>query len=370
MELENKAESLILEAQKALEAKYYAEAYRLFQEALGIYRQLNQPEKADQYHQEAEKIKKESVSFAPLPAIDHHAHPFFVSEIKKNPSLYMAARHFRLKMESVPQNIDDLIKHMDEANIEKAIIMTLDTSASDHWAFKVKAFTNDDIARMVQQYPDRLIGYGSVDPRRPDAVEETERCVKELKFKGMKFHPAAVGLFPNDEKYFYPIYEKCVELGIPVQSHSGTTGLYFTKIKHTMPIYYDDVAVDFPTLKLVLLHFGIGGWHEQAMSVAFRHPNVYLDLSGASPRIIPQDLIQAANTPFYQNKILFGTDYPFVGMAQWFNTFNKIMPDVWTKETKKKVFRENALSLHANPPFSAFEILKSEGMELPPGVRR
>jgi len=367
---QQKAEKLLADASEALKAKYYDESYRLFKEALAIYKNLGVEQKAGQCELKAEEVKSKSAGCAPLPAVDYHAHPVFRSTLKKDPPLYMAARHFRLKDEVVPENIADMIRHMDEGNVEKAVIMALDTTASDHWAFQGQFLTNDGVAEIVKEYPDRFIGYGAVDPRRPDAVEEVERCIKELKFKGMKFHPGAVRLYPNDEKYFYPIYEKCVELGVPVQSHCGTTGLYFTKIKYTMPLGYDDVAVDFPTLKLVLLHFGIGGWHDQAMSVAFRHPNVYVDISGASPRIIPQSVILAANTPFYQDKIIFGTDYPFVGMSQWFATFNKVLKDVWTPETKRKVFRENALGLHEKPPVSPLDILRKEGIAVPAGAKR
>jgi hypothetical protein len=367
---QQKAEKLLADASEALKAGYYDESYRLFKEALAIYKNLGDEQKAGQCELEAEEVKSKSAGCAPLPAVDYHAHPVFRSTLKKDPPLYMAARHFRLKDEVVPENIADMVRHMDEGNVEKAVIMALDTTASDHWAFQGQFLTNDGVAEIVKTYPDRFIGYGAVDPRRPDAVEEVERCIKELKFKGMKFHPGAVRLYPNDEKYFYPIYEKCVELGVPVQSHCGTTGLYFTKIKYTMPLGYDDVAVDFPTLKLVLLHFGIGGWHDQAMSVAFRHPNVYIDISGASPRIIPQSIILAANTPFYQDKIIFGTDYPFVGMAQWFSTFNKVLKDVWTPETKRKVLRENALGLHEKPPVSPLDILRKEGIDVPPEAKR
>jgi len=370
MIMEQKAEKLLNEAKVALQAKYCDDAYKLFQEAIEIYKRTEKLNLAASCAEELEKARTEHKNCAPLPAIDYHAHPIFLANLKKDAPLLMAARHFRVREDAFPQTIEGVIKHMDDANIEKAVIMSMDTSSVDHWAFKAKTINNDDIAEFVRRYPDRFIGYGSVDPRREDAVAETERCIKELNFKGMKFHPGAVRLFPNDEKYFYPIYEKCVELGVPVQSHCGTTGLYFTKIKHTMPVYYDDVAVDFPTLKLVLLHFGIGGWHDQAMSVAFRHPNVYLDISGASPRIIPRDLALAANTPFYQNKIIFGTDYPFVGMAQWFNTFNKVMKDTWTDETKKKVFRENALNLHRQPPVSPLDILRQEGIDVPTDAKR
>ncbi len=363
--MKEKAEQLLKDARAALAAGYFDQGYALFKQAIDLYDQAADQVAAERCKGELNDARQKHLACAPLPAVDYHAHPIFQSALKQDPPLYMAAKHFRVKPDSFPADLEGMIRHMDEANVEKAVIVSLDTSASDHWAFKGKKLTNDQVADFVRQYPDRFIGYGSVDPRREDAVEETERCIKELGLRGMKFHPAAVGLYPNDEKYFYPLYEKCVELGVPVQSHCGTTGLYFTKIKYTMPIYYDDVAVDFPTLKLVLLHYGIGGWHEQAMAVAFRHPNVYLDISGASPRVIPKELLLAANTPFYQDKILFGTDYPFVGMARWFATYNKVARDVFTEETKIKVFRENALKLHERPPVSPLDMLRRDGFPVP-----
>ena len=364
------ADECLKYARAALDAKYYVEAENKFMQALEFLKELDDQKAMTACEKDIDKVVKDNALLSPVPAIDNHAHPLFRADLKKNAGLYMAAKHFRLKDDTLPANLEDMLKDMDRANVEKALIMALDTSKSDHWAFKQSMTTNDEVAKLVAKYPDRFIGYGSVDPRREDAVEEVERCLKELNLKGLKFHPAAVSTYPNDEKRFYPIYEKCVEYNVPIQSHCGTTGMYFTKLKYMMPLHYDDVAVDFPTLKLVLLHFGIGGWHNQAMSLAFRHPNVYLDLSGASPNIIPKELSMAANTPFYQNKILFGTDYPFVGMQSWFRTFNKVKRFNWSEDTMKKVLRDNFLDLHDSEPVSPIDILKKDGIDVPEGAKR
>ena len=365
-----KVEKLYEEARSALSARYYMDAEILFKQAIELLKEVKDESKASACEREIENVQKGSASCSPVPAIDYHAHPMFRDDLKKNPGLFMAARHFRLKDEIIPKGLEDMLEDMDKANVEKAVIMSLDSSSSEHWALKKSMLSNDEVAKLVSLYPDRFIGYGSVDPRRGDAVEETERCIKELKLKGMKFHPAAVSTYPNDEKLFYPIYEKCVEFNVPVQSHCGTTGMYFTKIKYMTPLLYDDVAVDFPTLKLVLLHYGVGGWHDQAMSLAFRHPNVYLDISGSSPRIYPQSLIVSANTPFYQEKILFGTDYPFVGMQSWFKAFKQLKGFGWSPETQRKVLRENCIRLHESEPVSPLDILRKEGVGVPPDAKR
>ena len=364
-DIKAKLGNLYDEAGSALDARYYLDAERIFGQAVELLKKAENKEKVSEYERELEEVRAKTSLLAPVPAIDNHAHPLFLDDLKRNPPLLMAARHFRLKDSVIPKGLDNMVEDMDRGNVEKALIMSLDTSKSEHWAFKESLLSNDKVAEFVSRYPDRFIGYGSVDPRREDAAEETERCIKELGLKGMKFHPAAVSTYPNDEKRFYPIYEKCVELNVPIQSHCGTTGMYFSKIKYMMPLLYDDVAVDFPTLKLVLLHFGIGGWHDQAMSLAFRHPNVYLDLSGASPNIYPQNLVVSANTPFYQSKLLFGTDYPFVGMQSWFKTFAKLKRFNWSEQTQRKVLRENFLYLHDSAPVSPLDILREEGIDVP-----
>lgn len=370
MELQEKVEELYKKARSALDARYYMDAERIFKEALALLKESNNEGKTAECEEAIEKARKEYAISSPIPAIDNHAHPMFLDDIKKSPSHIMTLRHFRLNEELLPKSLEDMVKDMDKANVEKALIMSIDTSKSDHWASKNSILDNDDVAEMVSQYPDRFIGYGSVDPRREDAAEETERCIKELGFKGMKFHPSAVSTYPNDEKLFYPIYEKCVEFNVPVQSHCGTTGRYFTKIKYMMPLHYDDVATDFPTLKLILLHYGIGGWHDQAMSLAFRHPNVYLDISGASPRIYPQNLVTSINTPFYQSKVLFGTDYPFVGMQSWFKAFTQLKRFGWSEETQRNVLRENFIRLHESEPVSAIDIIRKEGIDVPNDAKR
>nr|HID58726.1 hypothetical protein [Desulfobacterales bacterium] len=105
------------------------------------------------------------------------------------------------------------------------------------------------------------------------------------------------------------------------------------------------------------------------MSLAFRHPNVYIDISGASPRIYRQSLIISANTPFYQGKILFGTDYPFVGMKDWFRSFEQLKGFGWSEETQRKVFRENFIHLHEAEPVSPVDILRNVGFDLPKDVK-
>ncbi|MGQ9722062.1 MAG: amidohydrolase family protein [Candidatus Jordarchaeum sp.] len=201
--------------------------------------------------------------------------------------------------------LEDEIKDMDEARVDKAVIVAID--AETVWGYKV---SNELVAEAVDQYPDRLIGFAGVDPRKGVlAVRELERAVKELDLKGLKLLPHLLEINPND-KIMYPVYEKAQELEIPVLLHTGTQFHSGTRIKYCQPLYVDDVAVDFPNLKLVIAHFGFP-WFYEAIAVCQRNPNVYINLAGWAPKHIPEPVITYINGPL-RNKALFGSDYPLL----------------------------------------------------------
>ncbi len=149
---------------------------------------------------------------------------------------------------------------------------------------------NDYTADIVRRYPDRFMGFASVDPHKGKAaVNEMERSVKELDLRGLKLHPISQAFFPNDTR-FYPLWEKCADLGVPVLFHSGQTAVGAglpggggLKIKYAQPIHMDDVAADFPELNIIMAHPGVP-WREEQLSIALHKPNVYIDLSGWSPK--------------------------------------------------------------------------------------
>jgi predicted TIM-barrel fold metal-dependent hydrolase len=145
---------------------------------------------------------------------------------------------------------------------------------------------NDYVASMIERFPEAFIGsFGSVDPWRGEwAVKEAERCVKDLGMLGIKFQGAAMGFYPNDQR-FYPLWEKCQEMGCAVQFHTGTTGLgagqpggMGIKLKWTRPIpYLDDVAADFPELNIIALHPSYP-WQDETIAMVI-HKSVRQRLS-------------------------------------------------------------------------------------------
>ena len=204
---------------------------------------------------------------------------------------------------------------------------------------------NDYVASVVEKYSDQFIGFASVDPWKGKmAVQEVERSVKELGLRGLKLHPSAQAFFANDPR-FYPLWEKCAELDIPVLFHSGQTGVGArqpggggVKLKYCQPIpYFDDVAADFPSLTIILAHPAVP-WQEEQLSVAVHKQNVYIDLSGWSPKYFRPMLVQYMKS-LLKDKVLFGSDYPALMPERWLKDFEQIeLKD----EVRQKILLDNA----------------------------
>ncbi len=238
-------------------------------------------------------------------------------------------RVFHQKWE--PITIEETINDMDEASVDKAVIVAMDAETT--FGHKI---SNEHIAKLVDKYPDRLIGYVGIDPHKGAlAVRELEMAVKDLGLKGLKLLPHLLELNAND-RIIYPVYEKAVELNIPVLFHAGTQFDVGTKIKHCKPIDIDEVAVDFPELKIVIAHFG-WPWTEEAIAVVQRNGNVYFDIAGWAPKYLPEVLIKFMDG-LLSSKALFGTDYPLLPRRRVLSEFNALP---LKEETKKKVLGEN-----------------------------
>ena len=205
--------------------------------------------------------------------------------------------------------------------------------------------TNDYVAGIVKDHPGQLVGFATVDPWKMEAaVDEVERAVTHLGLRGLKLHPIHQAFQPNDVR-FYPLYGKCVDLGVPVLIHSGfaAAGLGMPgggglKLKYGAPIPgIDDIAADFPDLTIVMAH-PAWPWVEEQIAVALHKPNVYIDLSGWAPRFIPESLVRETNTRL-QDKVLFGSDFPYLTPDRWLKGFESLPID---DEVRPKVLVENA----------------------------
>ena len=169
--------------------------------------------------------------------------------------------------------------------------------------------SNDEVAAFVTQAPDRLVGVGSVDISKPmEAVREVRRCVRKLGFKAIRVLPWLWEVPPTDRR-FYPVYVACVEEGVPFCTQIGHTGPLMPS-EVGRPIYLDQVALDFPDLVIVAGHIGYP-WTDEAIAVATKHANFYIDTSAYTVSRYPPALIDFMRG-HGAKKVLFGTNYPMI----------------------------------------------------------
>ena len=236
--------------------------------------------------------------------IDTHSQLFTREAIESLPPEMAAGYKAMFKGMALPE-IEDTLKDMDQAGVDRAVVVGIDAETT----FRYKV-SNDLVAKTVARFPDRLIGFAGADPHKGKiACDELERAVKTLGLQGVKILPHLHRLRPNAPQ-MYPLYETAQGLGIPVLFHTGTQFHAGTKIKYCRPVDLDEVAVDFPGLNLVMAHFGYPWFHE-GLSVVLRNPNVWFNIAGWSPRRIPEDVIRHINGPL-RAKALFGSDYPLL----------------------------------------------------------
>ncbi|HSF25781.1 MAG TPA: amidohydrolase family protein [Blastocatellia bacterium] len=208
--------------------------------------------------------------------------------------------------------------------------------------------SNDEVSAVVAKYPGRFVGFASVDPwKGKRAVAEMERAIRELGLIGAKFHPGIQAFYPNDTR-FYPLYEKIAELGVPALFHTGTNGLgagtpggMGVKLDFTRPIYLDHIAADFPALAVIGAH-PAWPWHEEMLAIIGHKSNVFMDLSGWSPKYVPKAIMDEARSRL-QDRILFGSDYPFITPSRWLADFDTL--EGFSLEVRQKILHDNAARL-------------------------
>lgn len=224
-----------------------------------------------------------------------------------------------------------------------AVVFTVD---AEH-ASGVSPVPNEEVAEAAAANPDVLIPFASIDPFRGKAgIRQAYRLVEEYGVKGFKFHPNIQAFQPND-RLAYGLYEAIEALGAIALFHTGQTGIGAgvpggggIRLKYSNPMYVDDVAVDFPDLKIILAHPSFP-WQDEALSIATHKPTVHIDLSGWSPKYFPPQLVQYANT-LLKDKVLFGSDFPVIDPDRWLADF----ADLPIKEdVRPRILKHNAARL-------------------------
>ena len=234
--------------------------------------------------------------WAQQPTLRHAQSPLFDS----------LRRWTKQPVPEVAPPVAQLIASMDTAGVDLSLISAWQSPRFD-------LITNDEVAAFVAEAPDRLIGVGSVDISKPGEVfADVRRCVEELGFKAIRVLPWLAQRPPTD-RLFYPVYTACCEMGVPFCTQIGHTGP-LAPSEVGRPIYLDQVALDFPELVIVGGHIGYP-WTEEAIAVATKHENVYIDTSAYTVKRYPPELVRYLKTNG-RKKVLFGTNYPMITPAK------------------------------------------------------
>ena len=204
---------------------------------------------------------------------------------------------------------------------------------------------NEEVADAARDNSDIMIAFASIDPHKGRmGVREARELIEAGVIKGFKFHPTCQGFFPND-KMAYQLYEVIAEHKLPAIFHSGHSGIGTgmpggggLRLKYSNPIHVDDVAVDFPDMTIIIAHPS-WPWQDEALSICLHKPNVYIDLSGWSPKYFPPQLVQYANTQL-KNKMLFGSDFPLIRPDRWIDDFKAAG---FKPEVHQMILKDNAI---------------------------
>jgi uncharacterized protein len=283
---------------------------------------------------------------ADVVGIDVHVHPQTEEFIQAmGPRAAQMAAYFG-SSERNPVSFAALADQYRERRMMAVLLNTTDVTTSGR-----QAVPNDVIARAVKDHPDVFIGFGVVEPQLGKlARDEVRRCAEELGLKGIgELNPGRQAFYPNDEAC-YPLWAEAVRHNLVLLFHggmmgagAGTPGGMGYKLKYGRPIpYLDDIAADFPDLRIIGAH-PAWPWQEEALAIARHKTNFYIDLSGWAPRYFPPQLVQYAGS-ILQDRVLFGSDWPVLSVERWLTEFEQL---VIKPEVRHKIMLDNARRLLA-----------------------
>ena len=258
------------------------------------------------------------ISLDAIDAIDVHVHAWDPGAVETDPTIAQAATYFG--MTENPLGLDDMAAYYRERRMACVVFPVDDARSHSPHA------SNDAVLALAERQSDVVIPFASVDPARgAEGVREVERLIATGRVRGFKFHPQTQAFYANDAAV-YPMYERIAAARLPIIVHTGHSGMGTgmrggggIRLKYGNPMLLDDVAVDFPDMPIIMAHPSFP-WQDEALSVCLHKPNVYIDLSGWSPKYFPPNLVQYANTQL-KHKVLFGSDYPVLTPDRWLRDF-------------------------------------------------
>lgn len=277
-----------------------------------------------------------------IDAFDIHVHVEIGADGHASlPADLAAAASKYFKADSPRPDIDAIADYYRERRMA-AVVFTVDAlHGLNH-----EPIPSEQVAEGAARHSDVLIPFGSVDPHRDDAVARAERLVDESGVRGFKFHPTVQGFDPSDQRW-YPLYEAIQSAGVPALFHTGQTGIgagmpggHGLRLGLSRPVLLEPVAADFPGLQIIMAHPSVP-WQDEALAMAVHKSNLWIDLSGWSPKYFPSELVRYANS-LLKDRVLFGTDFPLLTPDRWLSDIEKtdLKADV-----RPGILKDNAVRL-------------------------
>ena len=208
-------------------------------------------------------------------------------------------------------SINAYLAKMDRAGIDRSLLIAVRAGDLNvRGSFEIEY---SRVAEVCREHPKRFSGLAGVDPfRGMQGIHDLTHAVNELGFVGAHLYPHWFGLAPDDRRY-YPYYSKCCELDIPIMMQVGHNLVYSRERRLPSvgrPIALDNVAIDFPDLKLLGIHIGVP-WTDEMISMAWKHENIFIGVDAYAPKHWPKQLVHYLNS-YGREKVLFGTDWPVI----------------------------------------------------------
>jgi hypothetical protein len=245
------------------------------------------------------------------------------------------------RQDSIPDiPLSRTVETMDQAGVGVGLLAAW-------WGPQGPLIDNDEVASFVREHPGRLLGIASVNLHRPmDAVRELRRCVRQLGFRGLRIVPWLWGLPPDDRRY-YPLYAECIEFDVPFCLQVGHTGPLLTSEPGRPIPYLENVALEFPELRIVAGHIG-APWTQEIISLATKFPNLYIDTSAYKTTRFPTDFVTFMRGRGAR-KVMFGTNYPMLTAAACLEGLEPLglgeeATELFLHENARRVFKIDAVS--------------------------
>jgi uncharacterized protein len=234
--------------------------------------------------------------------LDFHTHPWLPADLA--PATRAFVRSISPAVREHGDRLSDPVYNarlLREQGVVAAVVL------SEHCPATSGNVRTETVLEFCAAAPDFYLPFASIDPNTdPEPAALLRRYARSGPVTGLKLYPSYQFFYPN-ERRIYPIYEACLELGLPVLLHIGTSVLRGTRLKYCDPIHLDDVANDFPGLTLVMAHGGRGLWYRTCAVLARHHENVYIDVAGLVPGSLTEHFPELDRLA---SKVVFGSDWP------------------------------------------------------------